>query len=774
VRVLACLQVPRGTWQLDPIVDAITAHHPDWQVGAVWCGDPHLRPAAHERAPWIDLALPCVSEAGWGRLLVGLPERSYDWARTAMALLRSFDAQVDAAVVLRVGSAAVVGDLTALVPDHGIALASRTGGLPLPVDGRAPGERHLVAMGDSSSAVVGCRRDSGAALLWLADALVDATDDAAIGHWLGRAGAVASAPAIADGAVHALGWQAWDPAHTPSVLDLDALDRSEPWHVGFDGAPSRLRMSAHPDLAELVQGALCQVDGAPAALTLPGDVDVDRPIRTLVADALAAWRRGEGELPPAPYGADHSAFLRWLETPSPVWGADIGRYWRVLREQRADLQAAFPRSDSDDQSRFVEWARTSWQLERRSVLIRPSIGSSRTPVQSVGHNHNGINVVGYLAFDSSLGDVGRRIVASLDAAHVPVAALEHHRTGSPRSPQPPVTTVAAHHHTNLVVVNADQFHFFVADHGDTLLRGRRTIAYWFWELEHVPAHMRDAIAHVDEIWAGTRFVADAFAAVTDTPVRCVPIPVTEPRPSGATRAELGMPEGRFTFVVTFDHFSVAERKNPWGAVEAYRRAFPEPTPDGPVLVVKTINGDRRWQNHERLLLAAAGRPDIVVLDAHLDRADQMAVLANADCLVSLHRSEGLGLHCAEAMWLGKPVVATRYSGNLDFMDDDCSVLIDATLVPVSHGEGVYPTSAVWADPDLDQAATWLRRLATEPDLVARLGAAARRKMAAQPSPAATGRTIAREAGLGPYEPTPPHRSPARVDLDATLQEGTPP
>lgn len=756
MRVHVCLQVPRGAWDLGPLAEAITSRHPDWQVGAVWCGDPHLRPRAHDHAPWIDLALTEATGAGWGRLLVGLPERCHDWVRTATAIARVLDdapTAPAAVLVLRVGSAAVVGDLADLVPDTGVRLAPRAADPPAS-DGLAPGPEHLIAAGACSDVVAGFAADSAPALRWLADALVDATDDRGIGHWLLAAQQRVGGGRTTDGVVHAVGWQSWQPGDVPAVLDLDALDRAEPWHVSFPGAPSRLRLSAHPDLAALVLGALPQVVGEPSALTLPGDVDVDHPIRSLVADALGAWRRGEGTLPPAPYGAEHSAFLRWLETPSPVWGADVGRYWRVLREQRADLQAAFPRSDSDDQQRFVDWARTSWQLERRSVLIRPTVGSTRTPVESVGHNHNGINVIGYLAFDSSLGDVGRRIVASLQAAHVPVGALEHHRTGSPRSPQPPATTTAAHHQTNLVVVNADQFHFFVADHGPTLLRDRRTIAYWFWELEFVPEQMRQAIAHVDEIWAGTRFVADAFAEVTDKPVRYVPIPVTEPEPSGATRADLGMPEGRFTFVVTFDHFSVAERKNPWGAVDAYRRAFPEPVDDGPVLVVKTINGDRRWQNHERLLLATAGRPDIVVLDAHLDRADQMAVLANSDCLVSLHRSEGLGLHCAEAMWLGKPVVATRYSGNLDFMDDSCSVLIDAAMVPVSHGEGVYPVTARWADPDLDQAAAWLRRLAAEPELVARLGAAARRRMHAQPSLAATGRAIAREAGLGPYQPTP--------------------
>src|SRR3954470_14746383 len=116
----------------------------------------------------------------------------------------------------------------------------------------------------------------------------------------------------------------------------------------------------------------------------------------------------------------------------------------------------------------------------------------------------------------------------------------------------------------------------------------------------------------------------------------------------------------------------------------------------------------------------------------------MALVSAADCLVSLHRSEGLGLHLAEAMWLGTPVIATRYSGNLDFMDDDNSLLIDAGLVHVERGEGVYPSTAKWADPDLDHAAAAMRRIANDDPLRHRVAAAGRRTMERQPSLEETG------------------------------------
>jgi glycosyltransferase involved in cell wall biosynthesis len=141
------------------------------------------------------------------------------------------------------------------------------------------------------------------------------------------------------------------------------------------------------------------------------------------------------------------------------------------------------------------------------------------------------------------------------------------------------------------------------------------------------------------------------------------------------------------------------------------------------------------------------RPDLVVVDRLLSKADQMALVGHADVLLSLHRAEGFGLHLVEAMWLGTPTIATRYSGNLAFMDDDCSLLVDARMVPVQRGEGFFPPEASWADPDLDQAATHLRRLLADPGLARRLAAEGRARMERQPSFEQTGRTIAAWCGI---------------------------
>ena len=150
--------------------------------------------------------------------------------------------------------------------------------------------------------------------------------------------------------------------------------------------------------------------------------------------------------------------------------------------------------------------------------------------------------------------------------------------------------------TNTVcVVTADQFPFLAADFPDLFAATERMIGYWFWELEHIPLHMRRSIELVDEIWAGSKFVTDAFAAVASVPVRHVPIPVAEPQPSNRGRDDfplLADVNDRPVFLMVFDHLSVTERKNPVGVIDAFRLAF---APDeGPVLIIKTMNGRNRW------------------------------------------------------------------------------------------------------------------------------------------------------------------------------------
>ena len=200
----------------------------------------------------------------------------------------------------------------------------------------------------------------------------------------------------------------------------------------------------------------------------------------------------------------------------------------------------------------------------------------------------------------------------------------------------------------------------------------------------------------------------------------------------------GLPEG-FKFLFAFDYLSVFGRKNPIAAITAFARAFP---PDsGAALIVKSLNHDRDPRAHEQLREAVASHPDVHLIEDRLSRADRDGLMNAADCYVSLHRAEGFGFTLAESMWLGKPVIATGYSGNLDFMTTENSYLVDYRLVPIGPGNDPYPPDGVWAEPDVDHAAALMREVHERREQAARRGERAAAEIRSRHSPETAGRAM---------------------------------
>jgi glycosyltransferase involved in cell wall biosynthesis len=372
------------------------------------------------------------------------------------------------------------------------------------------------------------------------------------------------------------------------------------------------------------------------------------------------------------------------------------------------------------------------------------------PVRDIDtHRPGGVNVVGYHHVASGLGQIAREIDASLREAGVPTRAIDVTATVSPalREPQ---TSEAGAHDTTVAVVAAAQLPAALDALPDVRNATERLIGYWFWELSTVPSEHHYAMGLVDEIWAPTRFVADAYRAEGERPVRLVPIRVPEPTVEAdqvaGWRNELLTDDSEYLFLVSFDYLSVLERKNPFAAIDAFRMAFPEG--QRARLVIKTINGDVRPDDRARVDAAALDDDRISVVDRMVGPDELDALIAAADCYVSLHRSEGLGLHLAAAMWCSTPVIATAYSGNLDLMDDEVALLVDAVMVPVAGGRDAYPPDAEWAEPDVSMAATQMRRVVDDPDAVIQLARRAHERMAGQPSRAEIGREMACLLGVG--------------------------
>ncbi len=243
---------------------------------------------------------------------------------------------------------------------------------------------------------------------------------------------------------------------------------------------------------------------------------------------------------------------------------------------------------------------------------------------------------------------------------------------------------------------------------------RYRIGYWFWEFDVLPKEWSYAFELVDEIWVATEFVRSAVARSTGKPVTLMPHPIEVEVRRPLPRSAFGFDEDVFWFLVTFDYNSFVERKNPYAAIKAFRAAFPAGS-EKVGLFIKTINGAIRPQKLAALRDAIGDDRRIVVRDQAMPRDEMVALLAAADCYLSLHRSEGLGLGLAESMYLGKPVIGTAYSGNLDFMTEQNSCLVRCSLVPVWPDQYVYAESNAfrWAEADIEHAAHCMRKVVAD-------------------------------------------------------------
>jgi glycosyltransferase involved in cell wall biosynthesis len=222
------------------------------------------------------------------------------------------------------------------------------------------------------------------------------------------------------------------------------------------------------------------------------------------------------------------------------------------------------------------------------------------------------------------------------------------------------------------------------------------------------------------------------------PVVRIPLPVQLPEIPALGRAHFGLPARGAVFLYIFDVSSQSERKNPRGAIEAFRRAGL--AHDDAVLVLKFTNAEYDRDAVRELHQQAEGL-NVRFLDGYMDRPELCALLAAADCYFSPHRSEGFGLTMLESMSLGKPVIATAYSGNMDFMNDANSFLLPFTLATLQRDYGPYMRGAVWADPDLDAAAQLLRLVVEHPHEAAARGDIARGEIARERHPSVTGAAV---------------------------------
>jgi glycosyltransferase involved in cell wall biosynthesis len=340
----------------------------------------------------------------------------------------------------------------------------------------------------------------------------------------------------------------------------------------------------------------------------------------------------------------------------------------------------------------------------------------------------GVNVFGYVFAEHGIGEVARQVIQVVQHAGLDFSVIPYTETFSRQAVVvDDLGGREAIYDTNLLCVNADALPHFVDHFGRAILAGRYNIGLWAWEVAELPASMARSAEVLDEVWGCSAFTASSIAQVVPLPVFSLPPPITVPDLPSRRQQALGAAVNEFSFLFCFDFNSIFERKNALAILAAFKLAFPPG--HGARLLIKTINGNDFQSQLERLTAAARDRLDIQVVDGYLPPLDQRILINSCDAYVSLHRAEGFGLTLAEAMALGKPVIATGYSGNLDFMRAENSYLVPYELVDIPPGCEPYPQSSVWAEPDVEAAARLMRRVFDDRDEARRRAEQARQDIA---------------------------------------------
>jgi glycosyltransferase involved in cell wall biosynthesis len=579
---------------------------------------------------------------------------------------------------------------------------------------------------------------------------------------------------------------------------------------GFDPAHP-LRLSHHQDridvtaepvleglLAEYAREVKAQGHGTSrrwpySYLALADGTGIDDTVRALYVDFDDEQRQRGGE-PISPFTLEGAtAFKGWLSGQAPDAPVGITRALAGVHAERPDLRLAYPNLANGDADRLLGWAEQQGRGESLVLAWTMPAGGSSVPGPSEHRASSpaatdqapftlrempwGVNVIGCSDGVAEADAAASQMLRALDLQRIPALPIGSLTSGSLSGTRPRVDSREAPFAVNLISLTGATMFELGGQLGGDFFAGRYSIGLWFWAGDQLPSGLATMSLPVEELWAPSAHVARALEPLAPSiPVTTIPIPVAPLATASRSRAELGLPDRMFTVCSSVDYVSGFERQNPLAVIEAFRTAFAGD--HDARLVLSTINAQRDARRHAELLAAVREDHAIDVRDGADAAADAGALAAACDCYVSLHRAEAFGIDLATAMWLGKPVIATGYSGNLDYMTADNSMLVDHQLVSIGPGADPYPASGRWADPSPQHAAELLKRLSEDPATAQRLGSRAAKDIRDSHSPRATGDAVSRRLESIRATGRPRHhreaareRSPALAQVARRLQEG---
>lgn len=321
----------------------------------------------------------------------------------------------------------------------------------------------------------------------------------------------------------------------------------------------------------------------------------------------------------------------------------------------------------------------------------------------------GVNLFGYAKGELGIGEDVRMLALALEAVNVPFCVINI-ELGKDISQQDSSATEwlveKPQYSINIFCMTGIEMCRYIAEAGTQWYQAYYNIGLWPWELPLWPEPWHHAWTLVNELWGISHYTAESYAEAP-VPVTPVPLPVVIKEVAPLERSHWALPDDAYLFVYSFDINSRPTRKNPQAVIQAFKQAAKGMGENevGLVLKVSHLKPEKpEWKALEKLI---GEDPRIHLITTELRRPEVLALYRNCNCYVSLHRSEGFGRGLAEAQLLGLQLIATGYSGNMEFCGPPTQC-VDYKMINLGKDDYFYGEGQQWADPDVDHAAMLMK------------------------------------------------------------------
>lgn len=384
-------------------------------------------------------------------------------------------------------------------------------------------------------------------------------------------------------------------------------------------------------------------------------------------------------------------------------------------------------SDEYDISVFKDHEIASAESQSTATLIATNTKPRAEQLPDSISPSFGMNIIGSAVGEYGMAKHAQVTLLAADSVHIPACIIDHAGKDGTSSRVPPhLMNKTPLYSINVAAQNLDYFPNYIARSGQSL-KDCHNIYYGNWEYPDYPSTWKEIIKHFDEIWVPSKFTYQATAKAFDRQITHIPLSVSVSPEFAHDRDFFNLPQTTFLFLFVFDSSSWIERKNPLACVNAFKLAFPKGTESaGLVIKAKNIHSGDPHSSKQWALIQEIAQSDkrITIIEKHYQDNVLCDLIQVCDAYVSLHRGEGFGFSIAEAMLLHKPAIVTNYSGNTDFTISDNSCLVNYELIPLpANYIDLVGMQTQWAEPDIEHAASFMKRLYNDSAYVKQLGQA---------------------------------------------------